>query len=93
MFSDRLLGKMKFARGLRQLGLDHILWGHRVVRVERAHRIRIVRDVQKFLDLVILGVIDFGHIRFEVGRRLVWDISELEVVKRIGRVASLRHSR
>jgi hypothetical protein len=42
---------MKFARGLRQLGLDHILWGHRVVRVECAHRIRIVRDVQKVLDL------------------------------------------
>jgi hypothetical protein len=46
----RRLGKMKFARG--QLGLDHILWGHRVVRVERAHRNRIVRDVQKLLAAV-----------------------------------------
>jgi hypothetical protein len=41
---------MKFARGLRHLA--HILWYDRVVRVERAHCIRIVRDVQKLLAAV-----------------------------------------
>jgi hypothetical protein len=71
---------MKFARGLRQLGLDHILWGHRVVRVECAHRIRIVRDVQKVLDLGNNGGIDFGHIRFEVRGRVVEVFLEDELV-------------
>jgi hypothetical protein len=47
-----------------QLDRGHILWCGRVVRVERAHRIRIVRGVQKMLDVGRHGMIEFGHIRF-----------------------------
>jgi hypothetical protein len=65
---------------VRHLDLGHILWCRRVGRIERAHRIRIVRDVQKLLDLVIPGVIDFGHIRFEVGDRVVEVFPEDELV-------------
>jgi hypothetical protein len=35
---------------VRQLDLGHILWCGRVVRVERAHRVRVVRGVQKMPD-------------------------------------------
>ena len=42
----------------------HILWCGRVVRVERAHPIRIVRGVQKMLGVSRHGMIEFGHIRF-----------------------------
>ena len=37
-----------------------------MVRVERAHRIRVVRGVQKMLDVGRHGVIDFDRIRFVV---------------------------
>src|SRR5262249_11651132 len=40
------LSKMKIAVMVRQLDLGHILWCGRVVRVERAHRVRVVRSVQ-----------------------------------------------
>jgi len=49
---------------VRQLDRGHILWCGRVVRVERAHGIRVVRGVQKMLDVGRHGVIEFGHIRF-----------------------------
>src|SRR5499433_1532695 len=55
---------MKIAVMVRQLDLGHILWCGRVVRVERAHRIRIVRGVQKMLDVGRHGMIEFGHNRF-----------------------------
>src|SRR5262249_41440896 len=58
------LSKMKIAVMVRQLDLGHILWCGRVVRVERAHRIRIVRGVQKMLDVGRHGMIEFGHNRF-----------------------------
>ena len=37
---------MKITLMVRQLDLGHILWCGRVVRVERAHRVRVVRGVQ-----------------------------------------------
>ena len=40
------LRKMKIVVMVRQLDLGHILWCGRVVRVERAHRVRVVRSVQ-----------------------------------------------
>src|SRR5262249_24862715 len=54
-----------------RVDLGHILWGGGVVRVERAHRVRLVRGVQNLLDLGRYGVIDFGHIRFVVRARAV----------------------
>ena len=52
--------KMKIAVTVRQLDLGHILWCGRVVRVERAHRVRVVRSVQKMPDVgngaVAIGV-------------------------------------
>src|SRR5215467_1716361 len=57
---------MKIAVMVRQLDLGHILWCGRVVWVERAHRIRVVRGVQKMLDGGRHGVIDFDHIGFVV---------------------------
>src|SRR5262249_34222089 len=65
------LSKMKIAVMVRQLDLGHILWCGRVVRVERAHRVRVVRGVQKMLDVSRHGVIDFGHIRFVARDRAV----------------------
>src|SRR5262249_9248094 len=62
--SEFLLSKMKIAVVVRQLDRGHILWCGRVVRVERAHRIRVVRGVQKMLDVGRHGVIEFGQIRF-----------------------------
>src|SRR5262249_60582437 len=62
--SELPLSKMKIALMVRQLDLGHILWCGRVVRVNHAHRIRVVRGVQKMLDVGRHGVIDFGHIRF-----------------------------
>jgi hypothetical protein len=59
------LSKMKIAVMVRQLDLGHILWCGRVVRVQRAHRVRVVRGVQKVLD-VGNGVIGFDHVRFHV---------------------------
>jgi hypothetical protein len=59
------LSKMKIAVMVRQLDLGHILWCGRVVRVERAHRVRVMRDVQKMPD-VGNGVIGFDHVRFHV---------------------------
>ena len=56
---------MKIAVMVRQLDPGHILWCGRVVRVERAHRVPVVRSVQKMPD-VGNGVIGFGHIRFVV---------------------------
>ena len=44
------LSKMKIAVMVRQLDLGHILWCGRVVRVERGHRVRVVRGVQKMPD-------------------------------------------
>jgi HSP20 family protein len=51
---------MKIAVMVRQLDLGHILWCGRVVWVERAHRVRVVRGVQKMPD-VGNGVIGFDH--------------------------------
>ena len=59
------LNKMKIAVMVRQLYVGHILWCDRVVRVERAHRVRVVRGVQKMPD-VGNGVIGFDHVRFQV---------------------------
>jgi len=56
------LSKMKIAVMVRQLDLGHILWCGRVVRVERAHRVRVVRGVQKMPD-VGNGVIGFDHVQ------------------------------
>ena len=55
---------MKIAVVVRQLDRDHIVWRGRVVRVERAHGIRVVRGVLKMLDVGKHGVIEFGHIWF-----------------------------
>jgi hypothetical protein len=44
------LSKMKIAVIVRQLDLGHILWCGRVVRVKRAHGVRVVRGVQKMPD-------------------------------------------
>src|SRR6516162_7597991 len=57
------LSKMKIAVMVRQLDLGHILWCGRVVRVERARRVRVVRGVQKMPD-VGNDVIGFDHVRF-----------------------------
>src|SRR5262249_22346569 len=65
------LSKMKIAVMVRQLDLGHILWCDRVVRVKHAHRIRVVRGLQKMLDVGRHGVIDFGHIRFVARDRAV----------------------
>ena len=62
---------MKIALVVRQLHLGHILRCGRVVRVKHAHRIRVVRGVQKMLDVGRHGVIDFGHIRFVARDRAV----------------------
>jgi hypothetical protein len=82
-YQDRLaldyLSKMKIAVMVRQLDLGHILWCGRVVRVERAHRVRVVRGVQKMLD-VGNGVIGFDHVRFHV-RDLVMAFLEDELVR------------
>ena len=61
-FALDYLSKMKIAVMVRQLDLGHILWCGRVVRVERAHRVRVVRGVQKMPDVGRHGMIDFGHI-------------------------------
>src|SRR5262249_52029384 len=73
------LSKMKIAVMVRQLDLGHILWCSRVVRVERAHRVRVVRGVQKVPD-VGNGVIGFDHVRFHV-RDLVMAFLEDELVR------------
>ena len=73
------LSKMKIAVMVRQLDLGHILWCDRVVRVERAHRVRVVRGVQKMPD-VGNGVIGFDHVRFHV-RDLVMAFLEDELVR------------
>ena len=51
---------------VRPLDLGHILWCGRVVRVVRAHRVRVVSGGQKILDGGRHGVMDFGHIGFVV---------------------------
>src|SRR5262249_4411486 len=73
------LSKMKIAVMVRQLDLGHILWCGRVVRVERAHRVRVVRGVQKIPD-VGNGMIGFDHVRFHV-RDLVLAFLEDELVR------------
>ena len=57
-YQDRLRGlalaylsKMKIAMMVRQLDHRHILWCGRVVWVERAPGVRVVRGVQKMPDL------------------------------------------
>src|SRR5262245_23728373 len=62
--SEFLLSKVKIAVVVRQLDRGHILWCGRVVRVERAHGVRVVRGVEKMLDVGRHGVIEFGHIWF-----------------------------
>src|SRR5215471_18933890 len=73
------LSKMKIAVMVRQLDLGHILWCGRVVQVERAHRVRVVRGVQKMPD-VGNGVIGFDHVWFHV-RDLVMAFLEDELVR------------
>src|SRR5262249_43585161 len=75
----RLLKQMKIAVMVRQLDLGHILWCGRVVRVECAHHVRVVRGVQKMPD-VGNGVIGFDHVRFHV-RDLVMAFLEDELVR------------
>src|SRR5215471_14487180 len=70
---------MKIAVMVWQLDLGHILWCGRVVRVERAHRVRVVHSVQKMPD-VGSGVIGFDHVRFHV-RDLVMAFLEDELVR------------
>src|SRR5262245_55388622 len=72
------LSKMKIAVMVRQLDLGQILWCGHVIRVERAHRVRVVRGVQKMPD-VGNGVIDFDPVRFHV-RDLVMALLEDELV-------------
>ena len=60
---------MKVTLMVRQ-DLGHILCD-RVVRVEGAHHIRLVRGAQKMLDVSRYGVIDFGHIRSVARDRVV----------------------
>ena len=60
---------------VRQLDLGHILWCGPVVRVERAHRVRVVRGLD-----VGNGVIGFDHVRFHV-RDLVMAFLEDELVR------------
>jgi hypothetical protein len=64
---------MKIAVMVRQLDLGHILWCGRVVRVERAHRVRVVCGVQKMPDVGnglsyrrILVTAGFRRQRFEL---------------------------
>jgi len=64
------LNEMKLVK---VMGRGHILWYGPVVWVERARRARIVRDVQKVLDLDNCGVIDSGHIQFEISGSLAAD--------------------
>src|SRR5262249_35607112 len=61
------LSKMKIALMVRQLDLGHILWCGRVVRVERAHRVRVVRGVQMGpgrLMALVLRVTTYGVTRW-----------------------------
>jgi hypothetical protein len=74
------LSKMKIAVMVRQLGLGHILWCGRVVRVERAHRARVVRGVQKKPD-VRNGVIGFDHVLRLHVRDFVMAFLEDELVR------------
>ena len=81
--SELLLSEMKIALVVRQLDLGHILWCGPVVRVERAHRIRVVRGLQKMLDGGGHGVIDFSHIRLVARDRVVTNVfREDEFVER-----------
>jgi hypothetical protein len=73
------LSKMKIAAMVRPLDVRHILWCGRVVRVERAHRVRIVRGVQKMPDIGS-GVIGFDHVRLHV-RDVVMAFLEEELVR------------
>src|SRR5262249_44871793 len=73
------LSQIKKAVMVRQLDVGHIVWCGRVVRVERAHRVRVVRRVQKMPD-VGNGVIGFDHVRFHV-RDLVMAFLEDELVR------------
>jgi hypothetical protein len=65
---ELLSSKMKIAVVVR---VGHILWRDRVVRVDCADRIRVVRGIQKMLDVGSHGVIDFGHIRLVVRDRVM----------------------
>jgi hypothetical protein len=73
------LSKMKIAVLMRQLDLGHILWCGRVVRVDGAPRVRVVRGVQKMPD-VGNGVIGFDHVRFHL-RDFVMAFFEDELVR------------
>src|SRR5262249_22950718 len=73
------LSKMKIAAMVRQLDVRHILWCGRVVRFERAHRVRIVRGAQKMPD-VCSGVIGFDYVRLHV-RDVVMAFLEDELVR------------
>ena len=73
------LSKKKIAVMVRQLDVGHILWCGRVVRVGRAHRVRVVRGVQKMPD-VGNGVVGFDHVRLHV-RDLVMAFLEDELVR------------
>jgi hypothetical protein len=62
---------MKSVRMVLRLHVGRLWWCVPVARVGRAHRIRLVRCVQKMLDVGRHGVIDFDHIRFVVRDRAV----------------------
>src|SRR6516164_4931156 len=85
-YKDRLRGlalaylsKMKIAMMVRQLDHRHILWCGRVVWVERAPGVRVVRGVQKMPDLGN-GVIGFDHVLLHV-RDFVMAFLEDELVR------------
>ena len=69
---------------------------HRVVRVERAHRVRVVRGVQEMPD-VGNGVIGFDHIRSQV-RDLVmaflakYELRRMFSAKRVPKLGALERS-
>lgn len=48
------------------LHVGHMLRCDRVVRLGRARRIHLVRDLQKLLDVVGQGVVGFDDVRFVV---------------------------
>ena len=76
---------MKIALMVRQLDHGDILWCGRVVRVERAHRVRVVRSVQKMPD-VGNGVIGFDHIRSHVRDLVMAFLESMKTPQRVSQI-------
>jgi len=58
---------------------------HRVVRVERAHRVRFVRGVQEMPD-VGNGVIGFDHIRSHVRDLVMAFLESMKTPQRVSQI-------